>query len=132
MLFKIRVRIGAPSNVTPDVARIAVNGLTKEVRARMTSDDTALRDLGARRVLAVTADPVTHVLISKNENGDVFVNSTDSDATRWLLAHDQVVNPGTSPTVMGGAIALFDEIENGPQNSLKKIPGGLRTGGFFL
>jgi hypothetical protein len=33
---------------------------------------------------------------------------------------------------MGGAVALFDEIENGPQSSLKKIPGGLQTGGFFL
>jgi hypothetical protein len=32
---------------------------------------------------------------------------------------------------MDGAIALFDEIENGPQNSLKKIPGGLQTGSFF-
>jgi len=32
---------------------------------------------------------------------------------------------------MDGAIALFDEIENGSQNSLKKIPGGLQTGSFF-
>jgi len=131
-LFNIRVRAGVPSNVAQGLVRIAVNGLPQEVRARTMSDDTALRDLGARRVLAITAEPVTHVLISKNENGEVFVNSTNSDAQRWLLAHDQVVNPGTSPTVKGGAIALFDEIENGPQNSLKKIPGGLQTGGFFL
>jgi hypothetical protein len=33
---------------------------------------------------------------------------------------------------MAGAMALFDEIENGPQNSLKKIPGGLQIGSFFL
>ena len=33
---------------------------------------------------------------------------------------------------MDGAIALFDEIENGPQNNLKKIPGGLQTGSLFL
>jgi hypothetical protein len=33
---------------------------------------------------------------------------------------------------MAGAMALFDAIENGPQNSLKKIPGGLQIGSFFL
>lgn len=131
-LFKIRVRAGAPSNLTPDVARIAVNGLTKGVRESMTTQDIRLRDLGPRRVLAVTAAPVTHVLVSKNETGEVFVNSTHSDPTQWLIAHHQAVTPGTSPTVKGGAIALFDEIENGPQDSLKKIPGGLQTGGFFL
>jgi hypothetical protein len=96
----------------------------------MTNDDTGLGDLGARRVLAVTAAPITHVLISKNESGEVFINSTDADTKQWLLAH--AVNPGASPTVMGRAMTLFDEIENGPQNSLKKIPGGLQIGSFFL
>jgi hypothetical protein len=59
-----------------------------------------------------------------------LINSTDSDTKQWRLA--QAVTPGASPTVMGGAMALFDEIENGPQNCLKKIPGGLQIGSFFL
>jgi hypothetical protein len=50
----------------------------------MTNDDTGLGDLGARRVLAATAASIIPVLISKNESGEVFINSTDSDTKQWL------------------------------------------------
>jgi hypothetical protein len=130
-LFKIRVLTGPPESLQPQVVRVAVNGMTADTRKQLTDDDIPLASVGARRVLAVTANPVTHVLISKNEAGEVFINTTDADALKWLVAHDAAAEPGTEPTAKGGAISLFDEIESGPQNSLKKA-GGLATGGFFI
>jgi hypothetical protein len=129
-LFKIKVHAGSPADLTPDPVRIAVTGLTEQVRGRMTKDDTPLSALGARAILVIDGSGL-HVLVSKNEAGEVFVNSTSDDAKKWLRDHDSAAEPGTTPTEKGGALSLFDEIEGGTKNSVGKVPGGLQTGGFF-
>ncbi len=74
--------------------------------------------------VAATTNPGATVVVSKNEEGEVFVNSTGADAFQWLSLHAAATNPGID-TPIGGAHALWDQIETGPRNTLKRA-GGLR------
>jgi hypothetical protein len=123
-MFIIEVDAGSPRNKQPRVKQVRVEGLTETIRKHLEDSDRPLALLGARRIVASATDPGTEVRVSKNESGELFVNSTDEDATRWLTEHGATEQPPLD-TPKGGALTLFEEIEKGPQGTLKKA-GGLR------
>ena len=125
-VFIIEVNAGAPTNTAPLVKQVRVEGLTEKIRKHLEDSDRPLSELGARRVEADTSDLSTHVTVSKNEESELLINSDGSDAKNWLLKKDVVTSSaGAQNTVQGGALALFDEIEQGAQRTLKKA-GGLK------
>jgi hypothetical protein len=123
-VFIIEISAGAPTNLEPAVNNVRVEGLTEKTRKHLEESDRPLAQLGPRRIVAVTTNPGATVKISKNEEGEVFVNSTDHEALQWLSLHAAATNPGID-TPKGGAIALWDQIETGARNTLKRA-GGLK------
>jgi peptidoglycan hydrolase-like protein with peptidoglycan-binding domain len=123
-VFIIEVSAGAPTNLEPAVNNVRVEGLTEKTRKHLEQSDRPLAQLGPRRIVAVTTNPSATVKVSKNEEGEVFVNNTDAEALRWLSFHAAATDPGID-TPKGGALALWDQIETGPRNTLKKA-GGLK------